>query len=375
MSKLKAVLALVGLSAAIVLVVACSNGVDTPAGASGTTPPGESAENVAPTVDVNEAGFTTAFTTAGDVASGTTQLGEILENVARTLDVNEVEALKALLALTTIVSSETETGSISAPTVSEVVGVEQPATVGMESGVARVVVSESASSVQPSVVAQVGALEGGIRVSGEGSITMAPDLAMLNIGVEATAPTVSEARQEAAMAMNAIVDALHSRDIEDKDIRTRFFNISPRYDFQEVLEGGIRSRKQVLVGYMVSNSASIKIRDLDAVGAIVDDVAEAGGNATRINGISFTVEDPSPFMVSLREEAVMDALARAQQFADLTGVTLGRLVLISESGRGAPVIGPVMERAMFAQAAPAPTQISGGELELRMTVQAVFDIL
>ena len=100
----------------------------------------------------------------------------------------------------------------------------------------------------------------------------------------------------------------------------------------------------------------------------------AGGDATRINGISFTVEDPSPFMVSLREQAVMNALATAQQFADLTGVTLGRLVLISEGGGGAPVVGPAMERALFAQAAPAPTSISGGELEIRMTVQAVFDI-
>jgi uncharacterized protein YggE len=106
----------------------------------------------------------------------------------------------------------------------------------------------------------------------------------------------------------------------------------------------------------------------------VDDVAEAGGDATRINGISFTVEDPSPFMVSLREQAVMNALATAQQFADLTGVTLGRLVLISESGRGTPVVGPAMESALFAKAAPAPTEISGGELEIRMTVQAVFDI-
>ena len=337
MSKLKAVLALVGLSAAITIVVACNDDADAPAEASATATPTTSAENVAPTLDI--------------------------------------EALNALLALTTIASSETVTASISAPTAVEAVGAGPTASVSVESGIARVVVSESAVSAQPSVVAQVGSSQGGIRVSGEGSITMPPDLAMLNIGVEATGATVSEARQEAATAMNAIVDALHSRNIEDKDIQTRFFNIFPRYEFQEVLEGGLRSRKQVLVGYTVSNSASIKIRDLDAVGAIVDDVAEAGGNATRINGISFTVEDPSPFMVSLREEAVMDALAKAQQFADLTGVTLGRLVLISESGRGVPVVGPVMERALFAEAAAAPTQISGGELELRMSVQAVFDIL
>ena len=335
MSRLRTVLAMVGLSAAIVFVVACSDDASTPVEASATTPPTESAEEVA------------------------------------TISKAEPESLKALLALTTIVTTETVSASIPAPIVE---AVEQPAPVGVASGVERVLVPVSSSSAQPSVVAQVGSSQGGIQVSGEGSITMAPDLALLNVGVEATAATVSEARQEAATAMNAIVDALHAQNVEDKDIRTRFFNISPRYDFQEVLEGGIRSRKQVLVGYMVSNSASIRIRDLDAVGAIVDDVAEAGGDATRINGISFTVEDPSPFMVSLREQAVTNALATAQQFADLTGVTLGRLVLISEIGGGAPVVGPAMERALFAQAAPAPTSISGGELEIRMTVQAAFDI-
>jgi len=337
MSKLKTVLAMVGLSAAIVFVVACSDDASTPAEASATTPPIESAEEVA------------------------------------TISKAELESLKALLALTTIVSSETVSASIPAPVV-EVKAVEQPAPVGVVSGVERVLVPVSSSSAQPSVVAQVGSSQGGIQVSGEGSITMAPDLALLNVGVEATGATVSEARQEAATAMNAIVDALHAQNVEDRDIRTRFFNISPRYDFQEVLEGGIRSRKQVLVGYMVSNLASIRIRDLDAVGAIVDDVAEAGGDATRINGISFTVEDPSPFMISLRELAVTNALATAQQFADLTGVTLGRLVLISESGRGTPVVGPAMESALFAKAAAAPTEISGGELEIRMTIQAVFDI-
>ena len=332
MSRLKAALALFGLSAAIVLVVACNNDNDTPA---------------------VEASVTTAPVSAEEVAAAL-----------------EPEVMKALLAATTIVSSETQVAiPVPPPAVQEVSAPPAPVVKGR-------LVSEATASGQASVVAQVGGTGAGIHVSGEGSITMAPDLAMLNIGVEATAATVSDARQQAATAMNAIVDALHDNGVEDKDIQTRFFNISPRYDFQEVLrEGGLKSRKQVLVGYMISNSASIKIRDLDAVGTVVDDVAEAGGDATRINGISFTVEDPSPFMVQLREEAVEDALAKASQFADLTGVSLGRLVLISEIGRGAPVINTFGDRAMFAQAESAPTQISGGELELRMSVQAVFDIL
>ena len=223
--------------------------------------------------------------------------------------------------------------------------------------------------------AQSGVSQSGIWVTGEGTIALEPDLALLNLGVEATAGTVAEARGEAASAMDAIVAALKAQGVEDRDIQTRFFNISPRYEYQEVLEEGFRRGKQVLVGYVVNNSASVKIRDLDSVGRVIDEVADAGGDVTRINGISFTVDDAKPFMVTLREQAVGDALARAQQFADLTGVTLGELLFITEATGGAPVISDFAEEAFAVRALAAPTtQISGGELELRVSVRAVFGI-
>jgi len=218
--------------------------------------------------------------------------------------------------------------------------------------------------------------QAGISVSGEGVMSLAPDLAMLNVGVEATADTVSEALEQAARAMDSVIDALHARGIEDKDIQTRYFNVSPRYEWMEIEVQGRRSSKQVLIGYAVNNSASVKIRDLDAAGEIIDEVATAGGNDVRINGISFTVEDPKPLMTQLREAAVNDALAKAQHFAALTGVSLGRLVFISEYG-STPVVKDFAEAERFgmAMAASAPTtSISGGELELRLSVQAVFDI-
>ena len=231
-----------------------------------------------------------------------------------------------------------------------------------------------ASGASPAL--QVGGSQAGIWVTGEGTISLEPDLSLVNIGVETMAPSVVEARNAAATAMAAIVQAVKAHGLEDRDIQTRSFNIFPRYEFPEVTEFGVRVRKQTLVGYTVSNSAAIKIRDLDDVGAIVDAVADAGGDATRINGISFTVEDPKPFMADLREAAVLDALAKAQQLADLTGVSVGRLVFISEGGRTAPLVQQdfAVERAFSVAAAPPPTGISGGELELRLTVQAVFDI-
>ena len=141
-----------------------------------------------------------------------------------------------------------------------------------------------------------GTSQAGIWVSGQGTITLEPDLAVLNVGVESMKATVAQARDEAATAMDAILRALSARGIEGTDVQTRFFNISPRYEWREVVDEGFRTNKQVLVGYQVNNSASVKIRDLEAVGEIVDEVVTAGGDVLRINGISFTVEDPKPFM-------------------------------------------------------------------------------
>ena len=215
----------------------------------------------------------------------------------------------------------------------------------------------------------------GIWVTGRASISVEPDLVLLNIGVDAMAETVAEARGQAAQAMDAIIQAVKARGLEDKDVQTQSFNIWPRYEYPEVTSGGSSIRKQVLVGYTVNNTARIKIRNVDDVGAIIDDVADAGGDVTRINGIKFSIEDPKPFMTQLRDEAVKDAIAKAEHFATLTGVTVGDLVFIGEVGAGTPAVRGFSEDAMMmAATAVDNTSVSGGELELSLNVQAAFSI-
>ena len=233
-----------------------------------------------------------------------------------------------------------------------------------------------ANSSMSSQLLQVGSAQTGIWVTGLGSITLEPDLAIVQIGVETSAVSVAAARDQAARAMAEIVQAVKNYGLTSEDIQTSSFNIYPQYEYTEVVERGISVHKQVLVGYRVSNTANIKIGSIAGVGPIIDDVAQAGGNATRINGISFTVEDTKPFMAQLREEAVTDALTKAQHFATLTGVSVGPLTYISEIGGGTIVPQPVPAPRMgFAEAAAAPlTSISGGELELSLSVQAIFDI-
>ena len=217
--------------------------------------------------------------------------------------------------------------------------------------------------------------DGGIWVTGQASVSVDPDLVLMNVGVEATAETVAEARGQAADAMDAIVEAVKANGLEDKDVQTLSFNIWPQYEYPEVEENGVRVRKQTLVGYTINNTARIKIRDVDAVGTIIDDVAEAGGDLTRINGIQFSIEDPKPFMTDLREQAVEDAVAKAEHFASLTDVAVGDLLFISEVGAGQDVRGFQQESfALRAAMDSASTSVSGGELELSLNVQAVFAI-
>ena len=242
--------------------------------------------------------------------------------------------------------------------------------------------TENAESVTPetmemaATVARESVAGSGIWVNGQATVTVEPDLVLLNIGVEAIAETVAEARAEAAGAMDSIVDAVKAHGLEDQDVQTQSFNIWPQYEYPEVTSGGTRTRKQVLVGYTVNNSARIKIRDVDAVGTIIDAVAEAGGDATRIDGINFSIEDPKPFMTQLREEAVQDAAAKAEHLASLAGVEVGNLIFIGEAGGGAPRDqGFLRESMAYSMAASdSATSISGGELQLSLNVQAAFSI-
>lgn len=220
--------------------------------------------------------------------------------------------------------------------------------------------------VQTSNASAASSDSGGIWVTGRASVSVDPDLVLLNVGVESMADTVADARSQAAESMDDIIEAVKEHDIEDKDIQTRSFNIWPRYDYG--------SDQRTLVGYTVNNTATIKIRDIDDVGTIIDDVAEAGGNATRIDGIRFTIEDPKPFMSQLREDAVQDAVEKAEHFASLMSVAVGDVLYISEPGAGAPSARTFNESAQLTAASARATSISAGELELSLTVQAGFEI-
>ena len=208
----------------------------------------------------------------------------------------------------------------------------------------------------------------GIWVAGEGKVSVVPDVAILSLGIEAQDETVAEAQQQAAEAMEAVMAALDDSGIAEKDIKTQYFSIYPvrRWENDE----------EILVGYRVTNMVTVKIREVDDTGVIINAVAEAGGDYTRINSISFTVDDPTEYYEEVREKAMADAKAKAEQLAELAGVDLGSPTFISEGTISVPVPRDFYREAGAAPVpAPAPTTpISPGETEIRLNVQVVYSI-
>jgi len=218
-----------------------------------------------------------------------------------------------------------------------------------------------------------GTQQTGLVVSGEGLGSYVPDIAILRLGIESQETTVAQAQLRAREAMAKVVAALKGKGVVDKDIQTQYFSIQPVTQYVEETVGGIRRGKQITVGYLVSNTVQAKLRKVDEAGPIIDAVAEAGGDLTRIDSIGFTKEDITQEKNLAREKAVKDAQAKAQQIAGLLGIELGKPLYITESSPYIPIPGPIYARAAEAAGAPS-TPILVGEQELTVTVQIIYSI-
>ncbi len=246
----------------------------------------------------------------------------------------------------------------------------------------------------------------GILITGQGTASSAPDLAIVTLGVEANGGTIKEARNSAASALGRIIDTLLEKEIAEKDIQTSRLSIHPRYSTRTVTRcpeaedvSGASSgpaeklmprgregqpdvcyeeRQSVITGYEVNNQLVVRLRDLDTVGEVIDDVTDAGGDLTRFQGISFSLENPGPLKKKALTAAIEDAQAKAAHMAKISEVTLGELIRISEASRQpGPQYRESLGFAMALESAVsgnASTSIEAGLVNVSATVQAVYDI-
>lgn len=207
-----------------------------------------------------------------------------------------------------------------------------------------------------------------ISVSGEGRSAVAPDMAVLSFSVVSDAKTAREALDANNKSMTDVLKALKDAGIAERDLQTSGFAINPQYQYPDNSDGG--NKPPVLTGYQVANSLTIRVRDLTKLGSIIDQAVTLGVNQG--GSIFFTNDKPEAALTEARKAAVADAMEKAKVLSQAAGVSLGRVVEISENSR-APEPVPMM-RAMSKEYAADAVPVAAGENTYNVSVNVTFAI-
>ncbi|MEP0156801.1 SIMPL domain-containing protein [Pseudophaeobacter sp.] len=204
-----------------------------------------------------------------------------------------------------------------------------------------------------------------ILVSGEGRVEVAPDLAVITLGVSKEAKEAGEAMALVSEDMFAVVQELRAVGIADKDLQTQQISLQPVWS-----NGGSynSSGERRITGFLAANTVNLRVRDLDQLGEVLDRVLRAGAN--QFQGLRFDVADHALLQDQMRASAVADARHKAEQLAAAAGVTLGpvRTITDQDHGGGRPMMAMEMSRS-------GAMPIEAGELSFSHNVQVVFDLV
>jgi uncharacterized protein YggE len=201
-----------------------------------------------------------------------------------------------------------------------------------------------------------------ITATGAGRISTRPDTAVVQVGAETRAPSLADATADVSRRISAVLERVKALGVAEREITTVTYAIDPVVAQRRSEEEAAR-----ILGYRVANVVQLRIRQLDAVGRIMDAAVAAGANTMR--GLTFTVADPQAVEAQARVLAVQNASAKAKQLAEAAGATLGELVLLTE---GVPQPSP--RQIMGARAADVvgPGPVESGQLEILVTVTAHY---
>ncbi len=209
-------------------------------------------------------------------------------------------------------------------------------------------------------------------VSGEGKVVAAPDIAQLSIGVLTEGgKNLAELQKQNTEKINRIISYLKEQGIDQKDIKTEYYNISPRYQYFSCppVPLGFEFRPcppSGIIGYSISQSVSVKIRDLDKTGGIISGVVEQGANT--VSGPNFTIDDPVALQNKAREEAIKQAREKAKSIAKAGGFRIGKLISIQEGFSGPPII-----YGLEAKGGAGPS-IEPGSQDILVAVTLIYEI-
>ncbi len=213
-----------------------------------------------------------------------------------------------------------------------------------------------------------------ITVSGQGEIYAKPDLAIVDFSVVSDAKTVAQAMEDNTKKMNAVIEAAKNQGVQDQDLKTVSFNISPRYEwyYQETcLYPPCPSGKRVLVGYEITQTLEVKIRDMAKIGGLIQGATDAGANQG--GDLQFTIDKQDELLKQAREQAIEKAKNKAKELASQLGVKLVRITNFSESGASRYFPSYMEAKGLGGAEAPAP-QIETGQNKIAVNVSITYQI-
>ncbi|TXS95355.1 DUF541 domain-containing protein [Parahaliea maris] len=226
------------------------------------------------------------------------------------------------------------------------------------------------ASVFSSLAVAGESLPGRIQVTGEGSAVLAPDMATLSLTVTREGESASAALSANSEAMRQVMAAMREAGVAEKDLQTSNFSIAPRYARPDPRAAG-EQQGPTIIGYVVRNGLSVRIRDITLVGKLLDTAVRQGVNEG--GQISLGNANPEEAIDLARERAMRDALSRAKVLAAAAGVKTGDIIEIQEqSYRGGPSPAPMFRMSEMAAADSVP--VAGGENEYRVSVSLTIAI-
>jgi len=206
-----------------------------------------------------------------------------------------------------------------------------------------------------------------ITVSDTSEIYAKPDLAITSFSVVTEAKTVAEAMSENTTKMNAVISGVKGQGVEDKDLKTINFNISPHYEWYDksLL---YPSGRRTLTGYDITQTLQVKIRDMEKIGTIIQTAVDAGSNEA--SDLQFTIDKEDELKNQAREQAIEKTKAKAESLAKQLGVKLVRIISFSENNY-LPYYYSGLEKA----AVPAGYGIGGGEAQIQTGENKITSIV
>jgi len=205
-----------------------------------------------------------------------------------------------------------------------------------------------------------------ITIDGEGKVTGKPTLAQVDLGMFMEGKDVPQLQNDNSQKVNAIIAAMKGLGIAEADLQTSNYTISPKFEYKD----GVQN----VIGYTISQNLSLKVRDLSKLSAVLAKAGQLGTN--QVNGVSFTIDDPTELKQEARKKALQDARSKAQELADALGVTVEHVVTFSESSN--PLMQPLpymykAEATGMGGGGSAP-EIQPGSLDVISHVSVTFEI-